>query len=103
MDELIRLHGNAAEYPKNLVSTHTYQHVLHSYAQRLNEKERSLFCSQDKAVVDFLQFDEGGSGVCLGKRWNQMAQLFFRVLGQVCTQCRGASPAASHRFCPPTP
>jgi predicted xylose isomerase-like sugar epimerase len=62
MNELIRSCGEAADYPKNLVSQNTYQHVLDSYFHQLQEKEDNLFCSPKKAAVHFWQFDREAQG-----------------------------------------
>jgi hypothetical protein len=60
MDELMRSCADARDYPRNLVCHNTYQHVLSSYLQGLNAREQSLFCSENKAAVDFWEIDDGG-------------------------------------------
>jgi uncharacterized protein len=63
MDALAISCDAAREYPKNLICHNTYQHVLDSYARRLKEREDSLFCSLNKAAVNFWQFDHEAQGM----------------------------------------
>lgn len=62
MDELIRARSDLYDsYPANL-NLPAHQHILDSYARHLKEKEGNLFCSPDKAVVHFSQFNHGDPG-----------------------------------------
>lgn len=63
MDELAHSCDAATEYPKNLVCHHTHQHVLDSYVHKLEERGDNLFCSPNKAVVNFWQFDHEAQGM----------------------------------------
>ena len=62
MDELIHSYRAAAQYPRNLVDHHAYQHVLDMYVNQLNEKGDSLFCGPSKVVINFYQFDHESQG-----------------------------------------
>lgn len=67
MDDLTCPCDAAREYPENLVCHQTYQHVLKSYRHRLEERGDNLFCSPDKAVVNFWQFDHEARGMSIKK------------------------------------
>lgn len=67
MDELARSCDAAPEYPKNLVCHQTHQYVLESYVRRLEERGDNLFCGQNKAIVNFWQFDHEAQGLSLRK------------------------------------
>lgn len=62
MDELIHSYRAAAKYPRNLVDHHTYQHVLDSYVNQLNDKEDNLFCGPSNVLINFWQFDHESQG-----------------------------------------
>ena len=61
MERLLRSWDNAASYPDCLISHRTYEHVLQDSKQRLHNRD-DLFCDEDKAQVDFLQYDHCGQG-----------------------------------------
>ncbi|KAF7512558.1 hypothetical protein GJ744_000819 [Endocarpon pusillum] len=62
MDELARSYERAPDYPKNLLCPNTYQHVLDSYFRRLKDREDNLFCSANKSLVYFWQFNHEAQG-----------------------------------------
>ena len=62
MNDFIHSCNAAATYPKNLLSPGEYQHTLQGYVDRLNQREKELFGSEDKAALDFWDLDDGATG-----------------------------------------
>jgi hypothetical protein len=54
---------NAAGYPKNIIYHNSYDHVLTTYAEQLNEQESRLFCDELKAAVYIRDYNEAKKGV----------------------------------------
>jgi hypothetical protein len=59
MERFIASCDAADGYPLNLVHHHTYEHNLRAYAERLDEREKSLFSTESEASLDFWDFDDG--------------------------------------------
>ena len=59
--QLIVSCGEALEFPRNLVRHDSYEHVLDSYHNRLNEHEERLFQAESKSALDFSELDHGGN------------------------------------------
>jgi hypothetical protein len=64
MNDLIHSCRAAATYPKNIISPGEYQHSLQAYLDQLDRREAELFDSEDKAVLDFWDLEDGATGRC---------------------------------------
>ena len=62
MDELLLSCDNASEFPKNLVQPCVHEFAQDALLARLNSLESRLFHPDRKALVDFLEFADAGSG-----------------------------------------
>lgn len=62
MEQVIVSCNAAADYPKNLINSDTYEFVLNSYFDRLDERQHDLFHNEEKAGLDFWQFRDSGKG-----------------------------------------
>ena len=65
MEQIILSCKNAAEYPKNLVHSNTYEFVSNAYFDKLNECELELFNSKEKAALNFWEFGDAAKGTFL--------------------------------------
>lgn len=63
MDQVIVSCNAAADYPKNLIQSNTYEFVLDSYFNQLNDRQDDLFHNGDRAVLDLWDFGHSGKGV----------------------------------------
>ena len=58
---------NAADFPKNLIHSNTYEFVTNAYFEQLNEREHNLFHAEDKAALHFWEFADTGKGESEGQ------------------------------------
>lgn len=65
MNELVNSCNAAATYPKNLISPGEYQHSLQTHLDQLDERESQLFDVDNKAALDFWDFDDGTASTYL--------------------------------------
>lgn len=59
MENFIESCAAAAEYPKNLVAYSAYPHTLEAYSERLNAQSPDLFCEENLAAVNLLEYENG--------------------------------------------
>ena len=62
MDELFLSCHDALQYPKNLARPSIHEFTQDAFYDRLNSLESRLFHPETKALVEFLEFADGGSG-----------------------------------------
>ena len=62
MEQVISSCKSAADYPKNLVKSNTYEFIATSYSDRLDECEHDLFGNEKSAALYFWDFGDGGKG-----------------------------------------
>ena len=63
MDQVILACQSAADYPRNLVKSNTYEFVATSYSDRLDECEHDLFGNENSAALYFWDFGDGAKGM----------------------------------------
>jgi hypothetical protein len=66
MDQFITSCEAAEQYPENLglqqLQNETYSYTLQAYAQKLNERQSSLFCDESDAALDLLEYEDATQG-----------------------------------------
>jgi len=77
MEHLSASCNAAATYPRNLVRPNTYEYDLIGYTKRLDERQDSLFCNENKAVLDFWECHDGGKSTLSNKGLHQRDNLYL--------------------------
>lgn len=65
MDQFIASCEAAEQYPKNLLHQlqhETYSYTLEAYAEKLKERQSSLFSDESDAALDLLEFEDATRG-----------------------------------------
>ena len=67
MNALAAQCNDAVSYPRNIPLSGHQEYAIDLKYKQLNEQVPRLFCSEEKAKLDFFEFNEGGKGeFCLG-------------------------------------
>ena len=62
MEQVIASCDSAADFPKNLIKSNTYEFVTTSYSDKLDEREHDLFGNENSAALYFWEFGDDGIG-----------------------------------------
>ena len=62
-EKFIRSCNDAIAYPNNLVYHNSYDHVLQSYVERLDEHEKRLFFGESRASLSIRDYDDDVKGL----------------------------------------
>ena len=65
MNELEVQCNAATSYPNNFSATDSFPHVNHLKHDFLDREERILFCREDRAFIDLLEFRYGALGTSI--------------------------------------
>lgn len=62
MEQVVNSCKAAADYPKNLIRSNTYEFIARAYFEKLEERQLTLFNDETRASLEFWDFGDSAKG-----------------------------------------